>query len=103
LAAFLRYGKTAHQTVTLGIEKIFAADNLSPRWGPVSFHRLPYAPQDPMALFALADCLARQGETGEATRRAADCHRAALSQGDERGKSILELVERRFPELKGTP
>jgi len=65
--------------------------------------RLSYTPQDPMALFALADCLARQGETEEAGRRAAECHRAALSQGDERGKGILELVERRFPELKGTP
>jgi Flp pilus assembly protein TadD len=65
--------------------------------------RLSYTPQDPMALYALADCLARQGETDEAGRRAADCRRAALSQDDALGKGIVELVEKRFPELKGEP
>jgi Flp pilus assembly protein TadD len=64
--------------------------------------RLSYTPQDPMALYALADCLAWQGETNDAARRAADCRRAALSQG-EHGKGIVELVEKRFPELKGEP
>src|ERR1700730_9556667 len=34
--------------------------------------RLAYTPQDPMSLYLLADCLARQGETDEASRRAAD-------------------------------
>jgi ATP-dependent Clp protease ATP-binding subunit ClpA len=65
--------------------------------------RLSYTPQNPMALYALADCLARQGEIDEAGRRAADCRRAALSRGDEQGKGIVELVEKRFPELKGQP
>jgi tetratricopeptide (TPR) repeat protein len=62
--------------------------------------RLAYTPDDPWALYALADCLARQGETNEARRLAAECHRAALLLGDERGKAIVELVEKRFPELK---
>jgi tetratricopeptide (TPR) repeat protein len=61
---------------------------------------LTYASDDAMALYRLTDCLARQGETDEARRRAAECHIAASSRGDERGKRIVELVERRFPELK---
>jgi ATP-dependent Clp protease ATP-binding subunit ClpA len=64
--------------------------------------RLSYTPQDPMVLYALADCLARQGEIDEAAQRADDCRRAALSRG-EQGKGIVELVKKRFPELKGEP
>jgi tetratricopeptide (TPR) repeat protein len=64
---------------------------------------LAYSPGEPMSLYALADCLARQGETDEARRRAADCRKAALSRGDELGKGMVELVERRFPELKAQP
>jgi tetratricopeptide (TPR) repeat protein len=64
--------------------------------------RLAYAPDDAMALYTLADCLARQGETDEARRRATECLGAASSRGDERGKGIVELVEKRFPELRGT-
>jgi len=62
--------------------------------------RLTYTPDDPGALYALADCLARQDETSEARQRAAECRRAALLLGNERGKAIVELVEKRFPELK---
>lgn len=60
---------------------------------------LSYDPQDPLALYALADCLAQQGEADEARKRASDCHRLAQSRGDEIGKGVVELVERRFPEL----
>lgn len=62
--------------------------------------RLPHKPGDAMALYSQADCLARQGETDEARRRAAECLRAASPRRDERGKGIVELVENRFPELK---
>lgn len=53
-----------------------------------------------MALYALADCLARQGQIDEARRRAADCRKAALSRSDNIGKSVVELIQKRFPELK---
>ena len=56
-----------------------------------------------MALYSLADCLARQGQIDEANRRAADCRKAALSRCDEIGKGVLELIEKRFPELKKRP
>jgi len=64
---------------------------------------LAYTPEDPMALYALADCLDRLGETHEARRRAADCRRAALSQGEEFGKVMVRLVEKRFPDFKAEP
>jgi len=64
---------------------------------------LAYKPDDPMALYALADCLDRQGETYEARRRAADCRRAALSRGEVVGKVMVELLERRFPDFKVEP
>ena len=57
-------------------------------------------PEDPMAFYALADCLDQQGETHEARRRVADCRRTALSRGDEYGKIILRMVEIRFPTSK---
>ena len=60
-------------------------------------------PDDTMALYALADCLARQGETDEAGRRAAECRRAALSRGEEFGKTMVELLEKRFPDIKVGP
>jgi hypothetical protein len=62
-----------------------------------------YTPEDPMAFYALADCLDQQGETEEARRRVADCRRAALSLGDEYGKIILRMVEIRFPNFKAEP
>jgi tetratricopeptide (TPR) repeat protein len=62
-----------------------------------------YTPEDPMAFYALADCLDQQGETDEARRCVADCRRAALSRGDEYGKIILRMVEIRFPNFKAEP
>jgi predicted Zn-dependent protease len=61
------------------------------------------SPDDTMALYALADSLARQGETDEAKRRAAECRRAAFSQGEPAGKLMVELLEKRFPDLKSEP
>jgi hypothetical protein len=62
--------------------------------------RLAYTPDDPMALYLLADCLARQGETDEARRRAADCRSAALSKGEVVAKVMVDLLEERFPDFK---
>jgi hypothetical protein len=47
-----------------------------------------------MALYTLADCLARQGQMDEAKRRAVDCRKAALSRSDEIGKAVVELIEK---------
>ena len=58
-----------------------------------------YTPEDPMAFYALADCLDQQGEADEARRCVADCRRAALSRG-EYGKIILRMVEIRFRDFK---
>jgi ATP-dependent Clp protease ATP-binding subunit ClpA len=60
-------------------------------------------PDDAMALYALADCLARQGETDEARRRAEECCRAALSRGEKFLKIMVELLEKRFPDFKVEP
>lgn len=60
-------------------------------------------PDDPMALYTLADCLFRQGETVEARRRAEDCRRAAFSRGDRVGKVLAEMLEKRFPDFKVQP
>jgi tetratricopeptide (TPR) repeat protein len=57
-------------------------------------------PDDPMALFQLADCLARQGETDKARQHAAKCYQLGLAQGGELGRGLLELLEKRFPGLK---
>jgi tetratricopeptide (TPR) repeat protein len=65
--------------------------------------KVAYTPEDPMAFYALADCLDQQGETDEARRRVADCRRAASSRGDEYGKVILRMVEIRFPDCKVEP
>jgi hypothetical protein len=54
-----------------------------------------------MALYALADCLARLGETDEARRRAGECRRPYYSRGDELAKVFDELLEKPFPERKG--
>jgi hypothetical protein len=62
-----------------------------------------YTPEDPMAFYALADCLDQQGETEEARKRVAECRRAALSRGDEYGKILLRMVEIRFPTFKAEP
>jgi Clp amino terminal domain, pathogenicity island component len=62
--------------------------------------RLAYTPDDPRVLYELADVLARQDETTEARQRATECRRAAALLGSERGKAIIKLVEKRFPELK---
>jgi Flp pilus assembly protein TadD len=64
---------------------------------------LAYAPEDPMALYFLAYCLARQGEIDEAKRRVAECRKAALSKGEVVGKVMVELVENRFPDFKAEP
>ena len=61
---------------------------------------LAYNPGDPMALYALADCLAQQGETSKAREYAAKCHQLALARGDELGRGLVELLEKRFPEIK---
>ena len=64
---------------------------------------IAYAPEEPMAFYALADCLDQQGETDEARRCVADCRSVALSRGDEYGKTILRMVEIRFPDFKVEP
>jgi tetratricopeptide (TPR) repeat protein len=64
---------------------------------------LAYTPDDPMALYTLADCLDRQGKVEDARQHAADCRRAALSQGEEFGKIMVKLVETRFPDFKMAP
>jgi len=57
-------------------------------------------PGDPMALYVLADCLARQGETDEARRRSADCRKAALSQGEMVRKVMVGCLKSVSPTSK---
>jgi tetratricopeptide (TPR) repeat protein len=57
-------------------------------------------PEDPLALFDLASCLAEQGKRNEARRCAAKCYDRSLARNDEAGRGLVELIQKKFPELK---
>lgn len=56
-------------------------------------------PENPMALYALADCLALQGEEENAKKYALRCYELSLARPDSVGPSIIELLEKRFPDV----
>jgi tetratricopeptide (TPR) repeat protein len=62
--------------------------------------RLALDPEDPMILFELADCLALQGEMDLAKKQAVKSYELSMAKGGVLGKGVLQLLERRFPEIK---
>lgn len=62
--------------------------------------RLAYDPDNAMALYTLADCLARQGKNEDAKEIARKSRKLSLGNGAVKGRGLAELVEQRFPESK---
>jgi tetratricopeptide (TPR) repeat protein len=56
-------------------------------------------PNDPMALYAIADCLAREGDSEGAKSYAARCYELSASRKDAIGNGAIELLQKRFPEI----
>jgi hypothetical protein len=64
---------------------------------------LSYSPENPMVLYAIAECLATQSETDQARQYVARCRALALSPGNKLGEHLIPLLdslEKRFPDLK---
>jgi len=61
---------------------------------------LACSPNNAMAIYVLADCLALQGRTGEAEEWAYQSYRLCLEQTDAHNRSLAELIEHRFPRSK---
>jgi hypothetical protein len=61
--------------------------------------RLACDPEDTVARYALADCLALQGKTDEAVDTARKAYELNLGSGKV-GDGLAELIEKRFPEIK---
>ncbi len=57
-------------------------------------------PDDAMALFALGDCLEELGEMETAKKYAMKCYERGLAMEGVLGNSIIELLEKRFPDIK---
>jgi hypothetical protein len=64
--------------------------------------RLTLDPDDPMALYTLADCLALQGDATQASKLAHKSYALSLVQPGGQGKGMAELIENRFPEVKAS-
>jgi tetratricopeptide (TPR) repeat protein len=58
-----------------------------------------HSPDDPIALYALADCLELQGQAKEAAELAAKCYELSAARADVIGKGMIELLEKRFPNV----
>jgi tetratricopeptide (TPR) repeat protein len=56
-------------------------------------------PDHPMALYAIADCLAREGDTKGAESYAARCYELSAARKDAVGNGTIELLQKRFPEI----
>ena len=57
-------------------------------------------PDNPMGLYISADCLSLQGKTNDARQIAHKAHQLSLAQESVQGRSLAELIEHRFPEIK---
>jgi tetratricopeptide (TPR) repeat protein len=60
---------------------------------------LVYAPEHPMALYAMAKILSSQGETNAAKDYAARCYEISLRGGSEVDRARVELLGKRWPEF----
>jgi tetratricopeptide (TPR) repeat protein len=62
--------------------------------------RLAVDPEDPAALYELADCLSLLGETEVAKKYARKSYELSLARGGAQGGGYADLIEQRFPEVK---
>jgi len=60
---------------------------------------LAYAPEHPMALYAMAKILSEQGETKLAKNYAARCYEVSLRGGTEVDRARVELLGKHWPEF----
>jgi Tfp pilus assembly protein PilF len=61
---------------------------------------LTYRPENPRALYGLADVAVKEGQTEIAKQYAKRCHQALLQTEDETArKDLLDVVLERWPEL----
>jgi hypothetical protein len=61
---------------------------------------LTYRPENPRALYELADVAMQEGQTDMAKQYAKRCHQALLQTEDERAKKdLLDLILERWPKL----
>lgn len=84
-------------TIASGIARIIGDLNLVKRYSEL---RLTCDPDSAIVLYTLADCLAMQGETDQATKFARQSYELSLAQSDEQGKALAELFENRFPGVR---
>jgi ATP-dependent Clp protease ATP-binding subunit ClpA len=62
--------------------------------------RVACDPDDAMALYELADCVALQGKTNDANEIASRSYKLCLGQKTAQDRGLAELIEHRFPEIK---
>jgi Tfp pilus assembly protein PilF len=60
---------------------------------------LAHAPDNPMALYGLADVLFKQGETQDARQYALRCYVSSVRLGGRESRAFAELLAKRWPEL----
>jgi Tfp pilus assembly protein PilF len=60
---------------------------------------LVHNPENPTALYGLADVSLEQGEHELARNYARRCHAAILRSGDEIDRGLLDLLAKRWPEI----
>jgi hypothetical protein len=62
--------------------------------------RLADDPGDIMALYGMAECIVRQGDIDTAKMYATKCYELGLRRGDAHGKEFVDMLMKRFPEMK---
>jgi tetratricopeptide (TPR) repeat protein len=62
--------------------------------------RLASDPDDVIALYGMADCLVQQGNIDEAKPYVAKCYELGSARGDAVGQGVIELLQKRFPQLR---
>jgi Tfp pilus assembly protein PilF len=60
---------------------------------------LAHNPENPRALYGLANVSLEQGETEQAKRYATKCYEAIRQSDDEIDRGLLELLAKQWPEL----
>ena len=64
---------------------------------------LQFEPEDPLALYGLAEVAHKEGDAELARKYAARCHKAIVEGDDELAKQgLLDLVAKRWPEVTGS-
>lgn len=60
---------------------------------------LTHSPDDPGALYGMADVLIREGQADSARHYASNAYRLSAQRGAEADRSLIELILKRWPEI----